>query len=565
MAAATGLFAADSDNNEPLNDPQNPNNNPGGGKGNGAGSNRSNDDSNNNNAGGGNGDNRNGTGQTLRVVVLPGINEAQYFMGTFLPTLIAVALAAPISIIDLNAKLFQPFQAMASPYGASGPDAMTLRFAGIHGVVSPLTLVAQGQPVSLVTTLLLWLSWLLAPLAAEAVGIKVHGTCSHLSITGCGIQIGVSPQPAYALVGVLGAMMLLLVILVFLLRRWETGLHSNPWSLAAMASLSLNSRLRDPLVRAGEPTDDELDAMFHHGRFQLGAFSGSAEGEEGKEHQTFEYGIVPLLDGTVGVDAGSLTPQRNSFIQAASRRRVPFLALTYTWRATFVAFLLALMALIIYYHLLREDNAFELFMDSQAFGVKFLFAALGGIITYFWSSFFMSVATVVPFMTMQNTENPPAADKSVLLSMRPTNAFYGVYAAARQRNVLLLASAIMAVSSEMLPIVLSNIPYTLTQTLDTHNVCTYISLAIMAAMVLMLAASMFVRWPHMPVDPCTVAGALYYVADSASLMQDVRGCSLSTMDRRTRDKLIQDLDRKYSYGRVMGSSGRMRMAVDNVQ
>ncbi len=154
------------------------------------------------------------------------------------------------------------------------------------------------------------------------------------------------------------------------------------------------------------------------------------------------------------------------------------------------------------------------------------------------------------------------AAKSILLT-RPTSAFYGVYAGARQRSTLLLVTALMALASEFLPILLSNIPYTLTQTLETHDVCTYISLAIMAAMVLILAVSLFVRWPHMPVDPRTVAGAAYYVADSA-MLRDVAGCNLSTLDRRQRDKHITDLERSYFYGRVVSPSGQTRMVVDGV-
>lgn len=50
-------------------------------------------------------------GATERV--LPPFNGAQYFVATFLPTIIAVILAVPIGIIDLNAKLMQPFQTLA--------------------------------------------------------------------------------------------------------------------------------------------------------------------------------------------------------------------------------------------------------------------------------------------------------------------------------------------------------------------------------------------------------------------------------------------------------------------
>ncbi|KAK1834624.1 hypothetical protein QBC39DRAFT_328193 [Podospora conica] len=41
--------------------------------------------------------------------VYPGMTQGKYFAAVFLPTLLAVVLALPFSIIDLNAKLIQPF------------------------------------------------------------------------------------------------------------------------------------------------------------------------------------------------------------------------------------------------------------------------------------------------------------------------------------------------------------------------------------------------------------------------------------------------------------------------
>jgi hypothetical protein len=134
----------------------------------------------------------------------------------------------------------------------------------------------------------------------------------------------------------------------------------------------------------------------------------------------------------------------------------------------------------------------------------------------------------------------------------------------RQGNVLLFAAAVVGVFSEFLPVLLANIPFTLTQTLTTHNICTYISLAIIAAMLLVLAVSMFVRWPHMPVDPRTVAGAAYYIADSTTMLRDFAGYRLSAMDRKQRDRYIDSLNRRYFYGRLVGSLGQTRMVVDGV-
>ena len=543
--------------------------------------------------------------------VIPGTTEAQYFAAAFLPTLLAVVLALPLSIIDLNAKLYQPFRALARPGGASGPDSLTLRFGGIYTVLTPVRQLQQGHAVPFVTTLLVWLSWLLAPLAAEAIGVKVHGTCSHLSISGCAIAVGVSPEPARALIAVMAIMVGLLVLLAVLLYNWDTGVHHNPWSLAAIALLAQDCRLREPLIQTNEPRESNLEALFRHGHFRLltqsSSFMDLVKDEKEvvairhNDHHEITPRIVPIWPEETTPAAENfipLSPTTTTTItttQPNKPHHIPFLALTYPSRIFFLFFLLALVVTLTYYHFLHEDNAFELFMDSQTFGVKFLFAALGTVITFFWASFSQSVATISLFHRMAaspsslptlsssrtETESGLSPSKSILLS-RPTNSFSSAWAAVSQTQIsssscsqarekgdwLLLLSAIMAVLAELLPVVLANIPYSLTQTLTTHNVCTYISLGILGSMVAVLGGSLFVRWPHMPVDPRTLAGAIYYVADSELLLNDVaEAAGQTTATQGTLAEMEQRLikmDRRYYYGRVLGSNGKSRMVVDAV-
>lgn len=175
------------------------------------------------------------------------------------------------------------------------------------------------------------------------------------------------------------------------------------------------------------------------------------------------------------------------------------------------------------------------------------------------TSSFPGIATVAPFMRMAT--KPQSASNSILLT-RPTNAFYGVWAACLQRNVIVGCAAAMAVAAEFLPVLLANIPYSLTQTRAVHDGCTGGALAVLSAMIAVLAWSMFVRFPHMPVDPRTVAGAAYYTADSPGLLRDLTGQTISTLDRKARNAQVGRLHRNYYYARVVGAHAQERMAVD---
>src|SRR6266566_2205139 len=111
-----------------------------------------------------------------------------------------------------------------------------------------------------------------------------------------------------------------------------------------------------------------------------------------------------------------------------------------------------------------------------------------------------------PYQAMLRRPQPP--ERSILVT-RPTNEFYGVYAALKQRQPYAFAAALMTIFSEFLPVLLSNIPASLTEVQIASVVCARITAAILCLMVLTLAASFFVRWPMLPVDPRSIAGAMF--------------------------------------------------------
>ncbi|KAF4834957.1 hypothetical protein CGCTS75_v002884 [Colletotrichum tropicale] len=485
-----------------------------------------------------------------------GFTNGDYFVGKFLPIILAVMIAVPLRIIDLNAKLYQPFHALAREGGSLGKSSMTLQFDGWKGFLTPFESLLQGHPVPFITTLIILCSSLLAPLATEAIGMKLHGTCKITAIEGCGIQLGVSPVSSYALVALIAFIVVLLLVLLFFLRTWETGLHANPWSIAGISSLARNADLRSHQI------DFKASAKaMREKRYGFGYF----ENNLGRD----EYGIIYYDDSAQGLQGATasgaipaddeLTGACQRDIAKKSRKPVPFIALTWWWRLGFIFFLAALFIIILYYHLtLGVRTSFKDFMDSQTFGVRFFFAALGVTIIFCWESIFISIAIISPYHNMGRRSQPP--EKSILLT-RPTNGFYGLYAAILEGNVILMLAAFMSILAEFLPILFANVPYNLTQTLKSHNVCATISLTILALMLASMVASLFIKWPELPVDPRSIAGALYYVAESR-MLEDFEG--LSKLDSEEREKKVKQLGRRYFYGGLTGSNSK-RMGVESVE
>ena len=513
--------------------------------------------------------------QTSLVVTTKTYNlsSREYFTGTFLPPLLAVSLVIPLRIIDLNAKLYQPFNSLAA--GASGYDALTLQFTGLMGFITPAATLMQGRPVPFITTLSVLCASFMVPLAAEAVSLKLHGRCSPLSSRGCAAALGVSPVSAHALLALAAAAAALLCLLLFFLRDWTTGLHANPWNLAGIASLSRNPDVR---IRCAGDDDASVRRAVADKTYGLGYY----ETRDGRE----EYGLLLADDSGRGLSSQQQQQQqpesehsgesRNSpplhdgalgSSRPSSSKPLPFMTLRHPWRVTFALYLAGLLALIAYYdHTLvaqvRDPTVprytrFHLSLDSHDFGIRFLFAGLGVVIAFCWQALFVAVATILPFHALHSSRKGPAGAADSILLSRPTNAFSGLYLAVRRRHPFYAAVSLCAVLSEFLPVLLSNVPHRLTQVLGPTLVCTRASLAVLGVMVAVVGWSFFVAWPPMPVDPRSVAGMVWYVCESRRLLEDVRG--LSEVDGKERDRRIRERGRRYFYGDVGG--GRLGVEV----
>ncbi|KAK3905777.1 Zonadhesin [Staphylotrichum tortipilum] len=489
--------------------------------------------------------------------------EADIFIGTFLPPLLGVALVIPLRIIDLNAKLYQPFQSLSATGARSGSntgaDTLLLKYTGVMAFLTPVVTLLRGHPVPFLTTLMVGCASFMVPLATEAVGLKLHGECwLNTASSMCGPALGVSPAPAHALVALLGAVAVMLAVVMVLVGRWVTGLFANPWSIAGAAALAGSEAVR--VRQGGEMAMRRAVADKVYG---MGYFQGREGGAEG-------YGIVLLDEAGRGLhdeEGGSEEGDGELAVAAQGKwwepnRQLPFMALRYPWRVTFTAFQLAILIFIIYYHAyyrggIKDDGRLWIFLNSNTFGVRFVAAVVGVVIAFCWQSFFLSVSTMTPFHLLSLRTQAP--DDSILFTPS-TNPFSGIYSALRHKQPFLLCVSIAAVLSELLPVLLSNVPFNLAQTSTAATVCAVLSCIFLGLMLLVLAASFFVRYPPMPVDPRCIAGLIWYVSRSAMLDDDVEG--VSVLPGKERERLIKEKGRRYFYGVLTGDGEGRRLGVD---
>ncbi|KAI1084638.1 hypothetical protein F5B20DRAFT_522536 [Whalleya microplaca] len=501
------------------------------------------------------------------VITVYSVGYGAYFIGMFLPTLLAILISIPIRILDVNAKIFQPWHELTHQRGAAGRKSLCLETSGWQSVMSSVRSLLAGQVLIFLTTLLVLASALLIPISAEAITFKLVGSCSKGGGTGrnCAFVLSVFSQPAKATLTLLAFMGLIVLFILAFLRSWRSGVSTNPWSICSIVSLCTNPDVRRLFtsLTMGVSADRKLmESVLRDRCFELGYFNS--------ENGVLDYGIILCdkheeshqLQEDGGVIRGrTMSEDDNHSDHEAGRMKhhMPFLMLGYAGRLSLLFVLCGLLVLILYYNNTGGNTPFEHFMDGESFWLRFLFTSFGVIIALFWSSFLSSIATISPYHLLSQTPQP--ASRSILLSP-PTNAFSGLVSSLRRRHPFLFIVTLTAILSDFLPLFLANVPYRVTQTFLVHMICTWTGVGILCIMVLVVLLSFAIKWPHMPVSPSTIANVMYYVCDSQELRSCFEGQSLSMLDRKERDGRVNQMALRYEFGQAKGVSGRVRIGVD---
>lgn len=327
--------------------------------------------------------------QPVSVVVI-GTSPSEYALGTFFPTIVATLLCFAIKLISINARLMQPFHALASTdkrQGASLESSMFLRFYSWSGSLSFTRALWFRQPIIAISDILVLFAGLLAPFAAETVSVyKYDETCESL----CYGTLGVTLVPGRVLQSLMSAIAVLLLVLIALLsvRRWKTGVSHNPWSIAGIASLCLDANLRRvlmdlPKTSSGIVEDSSILEALAGKRFGIGDI-GTSSPYSGAG--TYEHGIVVYES-----DPPNQSSQQQEAVEvptSISKPTQPFPLLTWWGRCIQLFIFSSVLIIITYYENTGKDTGFERFLDSQDFGVQFFFTALGVLLGYLMETMF---------------------------------------------------------------------------------------------------------------------------------------------------------------------------------
>ncbi|KAK3387841.1 hypothetical protein B0H63DRAFT_559289 [Podospora didyma] len=489
------------------------------------------------------------------------ISWRDYVLASFGLTLMTLPLTILAQMQSSELKALLPFYALTRrPQGATAADSLCLVTGGWYGFLNTLRLLfVFGEPVAFLADLLILSSSLVVSFSSEALGIKLYGHCQEDDFKGCHMGVAVfnaSGRCMQAFLALTLAVVLITSGLLMFHSGWRKAVDSYVGcgrSIAASAALLSCTDTREYLQKAttdlsyGRLTrSNNIVHCLEGHSFSIQPSSPKSDSQLSHDHY---LAIKPLGESPnekVLVKTTTRSTTRRKCFQLSPARKDLISPLA------FLSAITGFLIIILYYELTTSDSAFERFMDSQGLGVRFLFTSLGIIVSLFWDNYFLELATKDPYRQLAAI-CPPSSH--LLHAALPTTPFSALTPSnlvnlGRRGHHLVLVTATIAALSKVIPLLLSNVPFSPWLTWPTHQACAWSAVGILALMILVLAYGMgCVRYPVLPVHPGTLAGRLFYVCDSRILEDLVVG------EMETTKQWV-------GLGKMVGVSGEERIGMD---
>ena len=318
-------------------------------------------------------------------------------MGAFLPTLIAASFSLLWLIIDSKIRALEPFHQLSKDRGAKARESLGMDYLYPFAIAAPIRALFARHWAPLLSSLLSTCTLLITPVAPEFVSIRMQGSCDAQT-EGCVPSLSIFPAVGRAIEGLLCFMAILTILLLISLSRYTTGVFAESSSIAGVATLfhcpEVMEDFRNALCAASRNQSFE---SLRKRRYKLDFYTD--------HDRTQKYGLV-LLGPSMGEHASIQENELDDYQVGIGSFAERNIACNYPhWKGALglIVLLSGLVATIIYYKLTDNPDGFEGFMDSQKFGVRFLFTSIGVIIKLYWSSIFRGTANLAKRFPLTDT------------------------------------------------------------------------------------------------------------------------------------------------------------------
>ena len=502
------------------------------------------------------------------------LTRARYFLGAYLPTLLAVCFRLSVGWLYATTKMLEPFYALMNPDGALPKDFFHINYLSTNDSWDPFRAMLSGHRLMLWTSILYVAVGLLTPFASELLrfGHYCQGIGDGKAI--CGPELRVNPTVARILEALLSFAAAMLIVVWWLQRKQKSGVYADPSSIASLVSLLHNPEVVADFqsIHPGA-TKDDMTKVLADRRYCLDRYQAT----DGTER----YGLV-----VAGGVASNTTYDQSSVyervhksdewvdlsLQEQSRHRHRI------YRAcrdiVFGLITAGILILITYYYKTGFATGFERFMDSQGFGPRFVFAIVGisihsqwkrlerGLCPFLNFSTFgtnptLEAAIIEPFRRLYAGNSHPSASILVHRTLNPTST---LLTSLLHRRFFVAHIASVAILAEALIILLPGIPFSAGQLESAFVLSAILSISILGYMLLSLAAVWLrPKGPALPRTPNTLAAVWSYLC-GAKMLGDF--ADLAILEARERDRIVGGMGRVYGLRVEKGTDGVERWGVD---
>lgn len=311
--------------------------------------------------------------------------DSQYFVGSYLPTLIAVVYHLFWDVIYMSLRETEPFFQLAKRDGVRLTDSLLLHYGSASlpktlylAVVNRHGYIFLASFISLILTIGV-------PFASEILYIRTTGVCnSTTSGAECKPYLAVRSSIAKFEAAILAISFILVSALGIVYQKREAVIHSEGTSIAGLAVLlndtSFINTLRQSMNQSSTANTELLDRYY----YTIAQIQGPGQSQE-----VLPIGIRlrPKLNNTRHIQHPNLSQNQEILDEKAPyqiSQHNPVVLSPYA--VCFAGLCLGgLMILILCYRFIGTPSGFETFMDSQSVGVRLMMTTFGVLIRSYWT------------------------------------------------------------------------------------------------------------------------------------------------------------------------------------
>jgi hypothetical protein len=381
------------------------------------------------------------------------LTPGHYFVGLYLATLLAVFMKTLWTIVLASFKMMEPFQQLAKKSGAPTKASVFPNFSFPESFKTSPQKSSHINMITLISTTIHAIFMCITPLAAEAITVqRLHrcstafGPCPHDG------WWAINRRSARALEVFLVFNCCLILALIFVKRNRPSGVYSNPWSIAAIASLLHHPDVLADFRRKDRKAPTKHSAETIESRYILASYRSIGG--------SYHYGLVRRKEQVLPLDEAP-EPEKSADqpLPKSVKTRIDLGSLQQMWRPLqdicLGLILLTLLALITTYYLDLNHDAFNGFFNAESFGPRFLLTGLATIIDAQWKRLEREIRVMMPFRTLCRRNGRP---ESTILATTTLTPLTAIPAAVRRGDLFLSLIAFVASTSEVLAIAVAGIP-----------------------------------------------------------------------------------------------------------